>query len=738
MSVKVIDDSVEDDGETMELAISSMVYTTGTGSEIKNYELPKIKNGIGTIRNSEEDPPADASVLSVADAEATEGDTMHFVVTLDPAETVRVTVDYHTTNLGFEYTASSGSDYTVANGTLTFEPGEITKTVSVQTLADEVEDDGETFLLYLGNPVNAQDGGGGVGTIRDVSANTPAAGVPTVSGTAQVGETLTAATSAIADADGLDDVTYSYQWIVNDGNADADIKGATGSTYTPVDDDVGKTIKVKVTFTDDGGTQETLTSVATDPIAAVLTASFADMPAEHGGGGASNRFAFKLSFSENVRTGWRKLKERAFVVSGGHIEQVRRKARGDGSKNQHWTIWIEPTGAGDVTITLPGGRACGAANAICTFDDRPISNSPSARVPGPAALPAVSVAGGASPVMEGAGVAFTLTRTGDVSAALTVAVEVTETGAMLAGDAPTEVTFEAASATASLTLATVDDEAAEAASVLAVTVASGDGYTVASQGASAELTVEDDDAAPEVTTGLALAVPENATSVATLEATDTDTGGEDLAWSISGGADAGVFALTEAGVLTFRASKDFEAPDDADGDGTYEVTVRVTDGANPVDAALTVSLTDVDEIAPALAAASVNGAALTLTFSEALDADSKPAAGAFAVTVAGEARTVDAVSLSGSAVTLTLASAVASDETVTVCAIATRGSATGAFASFATTSSAAATRTSPTIRLSGLSIATCARRRRCAMRWASVWSICTAILGVPGSGSSTR
>ena len=278
VTVNVLDDRVEDDGETMELVINYMYLQDGG----KNYVLPKIGDGIGTIRNSEEDPPADASVLSVADAEATEGDAMQFVVTLDPAETVRVTVDYRTTNIGVEYTASSSSDYTSTNGTLRFEPGEITKTVSVPTLDDQVEDDGETFLLYLTNPVSAQNGGGGVGTIRDASANTPAAGAPTVSGTAQVGETLTAATSAISDADGLDDVTYSYQWIVNDGNADADIEGATGSTYTPVDDDVGKTIKVRVTFTDDGGTQETLSSAATDAVAAAANTAPTGLPSISG------------------------------------------------------------------------------------------------------------------------------------------------------------------------------------------------------------------------------------------------------------------------------------------------------------------------------------------------------------------------------------------------------------------------------------------------------------------------
>ena len=98
--------------------------------------------------------------------------------------------------------------------------------------------------------------------------NNPATGAPTISGTAQVGETLTADISGIADADGLTNVSYSYQWIANDANTDTDISGQTGSTYTLVSADVGKTIKVRVSFTDDGGNEETLTSAATVAVAA--------------------------------------------------------------------------------------------------------------------------------------------------------------------------------------------------------------------------------------------------------------------------------------------------------------------------------------------------------------------------------------------------------------------------------------------------------------------------------------
>ena len=99
--------------------------------------------------------------------------------------------------------------------------------------------------------------------------NNPATGDPTITGTVQVGETLTANTSGIADADGLSSVEYDYQWLADD----ADISGATNATYTLADTDEGKAIKVEVTFTDDGGNAETLTSAATDAVAAAPAAN---------------------------------------------------------------------------------------------------------------------------------------------------------------------------------------------------------------------------------------------------------------------------------------------------------------------------------------------------------------------------------------------------------------------------------------------------------------------------------
>ena len=104
--------------------------------------------------------------------------------------------------------------------------------------------------------------------------NTPATGAPTITGTAQVGQTLTAVTTGIMDADGLTSVSYSYQWIRVDADGTsnpADITDETDATYILVDADLGTTLKVRVTFADDLGHTETLTSAATATVGAAAT-----------------------------------------------------------------------------------------------------------------------------------------------------------------------------------------------------------------------------------------------------------------------------------------------------------------------------------------------------------------------------------------------------------------------------------------------------------------------------------
>ena len=86
--------------------------------------------------------------------------------------------------------------------------------------------------------------------------NTPAAGLPSISGVPQRSQELTADISGISDADGLADAIFHYQWFRVDGTNETELDGATGSTYTPTDGDAGKNIKVRVVFDDDAVNRE--------------------------------------------------------------------------------------------------------------------------------------------------------------------------------------------------------------------------------------------------------------------------------------------------------------------------------------------------------------------------------------------------------------------------------------------------------------------------------------------------
>ncbi len=102
-------------------------------------------------------------------------------------------------------------------------------------------------------------------------------------------------------------------------------------------------------------------------------------------------------------------------------------------------------------------------------------------------------------------------------------------------------------------------------------------------------------AAPAVSGAGSHAVVEGDTAVATLAASDPDTAASRLSWRLSGGSDASHFALGGSGSLSFVSAKDYEAPDDADGDGTYAVSVEVSDGLRSATADLTVALVNRNE-----------------------------------------------------------------------------------------------------------------------------------------------
>jgi hypothetical protein len=108
------------------------------------------------------------ATISIGNATVTEGNTgtsnAVFDVTLSQASTQTITVDFATAN----GTASAGSDYVAATGTLTFAPGETTKQIVVDVVGDLSPELHETFSVTLSDAVNAViDGGVGAGQIRN-------------------------------------------------------------------------------------------------------------------------------------------------------------------------------------------------------------------------------------------------------------------------------------------------------------------------------------------------------------------------------------------------------------------------------------------------------------------------------------------------------------------------------------------------------------------------------------------
>ena len=295
--------------------------------------------------------------------------------------------------------------------------------------------------------------------------NSEPTGLPTISGTPKVEQTLTADTSAISDGDGLSNVSYQYQWL-RDG---ADIAGQTNSTYRLVSADQDKTIKVRVTFRDDADNAESLTSMATTAVAArptpavLLTASFANVPADHNGG----NFTFDLNFSENVNAGYARIRDDAFTVSGGAIASASRKTQGS---NQGWTVEVDPDGNGSVSITLPETTDCDASGAICTDDSRKLSHPTSATVAGP---PAIAISDATVQEAEGAVLVFTATLSHASSRTVTVDYATSDGTAVAGSDytaASGALTFNAGDTSQTVQVTVLTDSEDESQETLTLTL----------------------------------------------------------------------------------------------------------------------------------------------------------------------------------------------------------------------------------------------------------------------------
>ena len=232
ISIPTIDDFTIEGEENFGILLQSATGVTIRGPR-----------GTATIIDDDSGLPA----LSIADASAvTEGQPAQFVVSLDQASTSVVTVTYTTEDGNGPTGANGGSDFADATATLTFQPGETQKTITVNTIDDSFSESDESFGVALSASNNARISRVlATGTIQDNDSGLPFlriadAATVTEGGTSEFVVTL----SRAADAQ----VTVSYS--TSDGSgptgatSGADFVAQNNQTLTFAVGETSKTISV--------------------------------------------------------------------------------------------------------------------------------------------------------------------------------------------------------------------------------------------------------------------------------------------------------------------------------------------------------------------------------------------------------------------------------------------------------------------------------------------------------------
>ena len=246
-SVRLVDDALHEPNETLYATLSS-----ASGAKVA------IDTAEGLILDN------DAGTLSIADAQTYEGDGLEFVVTLSGSTSLPVSVRYATA----DGTALAGADYAFGSGMIEMNAGSTSRTVSIATLQDDLEEPDEALTVTLSTPVNATLARGGdtaVGTIWD-DDGAPALTISDVAVDESAGEAvlqLSLSLPAPREA--------SVAFRTGDGTATAaDDYSAASGTVTFARGTMSQSIAVAIVDDDFDEPDETFAVALSNPLGAVL------------------------------------------------------------------------------------------------------------------------------------------------------------------------------------------------------------------------------------------------------------------------------------------------------------------------------------------------------------------------------------------------------------------------------------------------------------------------------------
>jgi hypothetical protein len=574
----LVGDTVPEYDETFTLNLSNPTGAT-------------LGTAAGTVTIYNDDTP----ILTAADASVVEGDAgttaLTFTVSLDRAAPWPVTINYATS----DGTATAGSDYTATGGTVTFAPGETSKTVTVNVTGDTTAEADETFTLNLSGATGATPYTAFVtGTI--VNDDLPVASVGDVAVTeGNAGTTALTFTVSLSQPAPFP-VSLGYTTADGTATAGSDYTAATGTlTFAP--GETSKTVTVTVTGDTAIEPDEAFTLTLSNPTNATLGATTAtgtirndDSPTVRVAGagaveGNSGTTALTFTVTLDQPTPWAVTVDFAtadgtatagsdYSAAGGTITF----APGETSKTVTVSVTGDTTAEADETFTVNLSNAAGATLGTPTATGT-IANDD---------LPVASVSNTSATEGNSGTTALTFTVTLDQPAPFPVTVGyATADGTATAGSdytaASGTVTFAPGQTSKTVTVNVTGDTAAELDEALTLTLS---GPTNATLGtATATGTIVNDDS-PTVSVGGASATEGNS---GTTTLTFTVTLDQPAPWSVSvdfttadGTATAGSDYAATSGTLTF-----------APGETSKTVTVNVTgDTTAEANETLTVSLSN--------------------------------------------------------------------------------------------------------------------------------------------------
>ena len=527
-------DATDGQNETIAVTLSGPVNATLASGEA---------TGTGTVVDDDDGttPTLFIDAPSVAEGTGATGGTLTFTVTLSPASTQTVTVDYADAGSG---TATSGTDYTALTaGTLTFAAGTTTQTIDVTVTGDATDEPHESVAIALSSPTGGAALGlaAGTGTVTDddappmVSIDSPSV----AEGTGATGGTLTF-TVSLSAASGKR-VTVGYARTGGTTTAGADYTALAAGTLTFAAGETSRTIDVTVIGDMADEPDETVAVTLSAPVNASIapgagtgtgtvtddddapTLSIDSPRVTEGAPGtaAALRFTVRLSAASGRQVTVDYADAGTGTATSGHDYAVLAAGTltfAPGTTTRTLDVSVtgdaaeEPDETIVVTLSVPVNATLAAATGTGTLTDTPPPPPP----PPPPSLPSLSI--DAPRVVEGAPgttailrFTVTLSRTSTRTRPVTVAYADAGTGTAIAGAADAQgadyttipagmLTFAPGTATRTLDVTVIGDAEEEPDETIVVTLSAPVNAILAATRSGTGTIADDDDAALRVET----------------------------------------------------------------------------------------------------------------------------------------------------------------------------------------------------------------------------------------------